>query len=216
VLIALEIDRATFVGHSLGGGVAMQLAYQFPERCDRLVLVSSGGLGPEVSPLLRAATLPGAELVLPLLAAARVLDAGRAVGGFLGKIGLKPGTDMEEIARGYASLGNAEARSAFIQTVRASIDISGQRVDARDRLYLAGEGPTLIVWGARDKVIPIDHGCAAHELIPGSRFEVFDKAGHFPHREDPSGFAALLTDFIQSTDPGIVDEFRLRELALSR
>ena len=81
LLIALGHDRATFVGHSLGGGVAMQLAYQFPEHCERLVLVSSGGLGRDISALLRAASLPGSELVLPLLVDARLLGAGRTVDG---------------------------------------------------------------------------------------------------------------------------------------
>src|SRR6476660_2771361 len=113
LLVALGHDRATFVRHSLGGGIAMQLSYQFPERCERLVLVDSGGLGRDVSVLLRAATLPGSELVLPLLAASRLLDAGRLAGSVLGRVGLRAGTDMEEMARGHATLSNREARAAF-------------------------------------------------------------------------------------------------------
>src|SRR4051812_31107144 len=101
---ALGHDRATVVGHSLGGGVAMQLAYQFPERCDRLVLVSSGGLGREVHPLLRAAALPGSEWVLPVVCATQLRDAGDAVWQTLGRIGLRAGTDLQELWRGYASL----------------------------------------------------------------------------------------------------------------
>src|SRR3954451_3760023 len=95
LLIALGHERASFVGHSLGGGVAMQLAYQFPEHCERLVLVSSGGLGREITPLLRAASLPGSELVLPLLVDDRVLDVGRTVGSLLGRVGLRVHTDVE-------------------------------------------------------------------------------------------------------------------------
>ena len=137
LLIALGVEQATVVGHSLGGGVAMQFAYQFPERIDRLVLVSSGGLGQEVSLLLRSAALPAAEYVLPLLCAEPLRNAGGAVARFFGRVGLRPSYDLEEMARGFASLGDMETRQAFIHTVRGIIDVSGQRVSARDRLYLA-------------------------------------------------------------------------------
>src|SRR3954470_24681134 len=70
LLSVLDIERATVVGHSLGGGIALQFAYQFPERVERIVLVGSGGLGPDLSATLRAATLPGAEAVLTLLSGA--------------------------------------------------------------------------------------------------------------------------------------------------
>src|SRR5438270_4092556 len=117
LLLALGHDRATLVGHSLGGGIAMQLSYQFPERCERLVLVDSGGLGREVSLLLRAATLPGSEYVLPLLAASRLLDAGRLGAGVIGRLGLRVGTDIEQMARGHATLFDPEARAAFLYTL---------------------------------------------------------------------------------------------------
>ena len=148
LLVGLNIARATIVGHSLGGGIAMQFAYQFPERCERLVLVSSGGLGEEVHPMLRAATLPGSEFVLPVLAHPRLVGAAALVPRALGRIGLHTGPDLTEIARGYQSLSNAEARSAFIHTLRGVIDPTGQRVNASDRLYLASNMPTLIIWGA--------------------------------------------------------------------
>src|SRR5215212_971360 len=150
LLLALGHDRATVVGHSLGGGVAMQFSYQFPERTERLALVSSGGLGEEVHLLLRAATLPGSEVVLPLLASGPLLDAGRWVSRTLGRVGLKAGPDVAEMARGYASLADRDARAAFVHTLRSIVDPGGQRVSARDRLYLASEVPTQIVWGARD------------------------------------------------------------------
>jgi pimeloyl-ACP methyl ester carboxylesterase len=204
VMVALGHERATVVGHSLGGGVAMQFAYQFPELCERLVLVSSGGLGREVHPLLRASTLPGSELVLPLITHARVLAAGEAVGRALGFLKLRAGTDLAEFASGYASLGDAEARAAFIATMRAVLDAGGQRVSALDRLYLAEVMPTLIVWGSRDPIIPPQHGRAAHEAMPGSRFEILDGLGHFPHLERPLEFSRLLTDFLRTTDPARV------------
>lgn len=212
LLAALDIDRATIVGHSLGGGVAMQLAYQFPDLAERLVLVDSGGLGPEVSPLLRAATLPGSEIVLPLLTHSRLLNAGATFGRLLGRIGLQVGTDIREIARGHATLADRGARQAFLSTLRAIVDIEGQRVDARDRLYLASELPTLIVWGERDPVIPVVHGRGAQRLIPGSRLELFPDAGHFPHMEEPHLFAELLSSFIAETEPADVDWERWREL----
>jgi pimeloyl-ACP methyl ester carboxylesterase len=216
LLVALGHDRATFVGHSLGGGVAMQLAYQFPERCERLVLVDSGGLGREVSGLLRLASLPGSELVLPLLASGRVLGAGRGIGRLLDRLGLRLRTDVGEVLRGHASLSDGEARAAFIHTLRTIVDPLGQRVDASDRLYLAQGMPFLIVWGERDPIIPLAHGQAAHELVPGSRLEIFSDAGHFPHLEDPQRFVRLLVEFIGSTEAAQVESGRLRELLRSR
>jgi pimeloyl-ACP methyl ester carboxylesterase len=215
LLGALGHDRGTIVGHSLGGGVAMQMAYQFPERCERLVLVSSGGLGREVNLMLRAAVLPGSELVLPLLASGRVLNASSAVGAFFGRLGMRAGPDLEEIWRGFSSLNDVGARAAFIHTLRGIVDPGGQRVNATDRLYLAQRVPTMLLWGERDPIIPVHHGRAAHELIPGSRFESFPKAGHFPHRTDPRAFVSCLDEFIDSTDPAEVNEDDFRELLRS-
>jgi pimeloyl-ACP methyl ester carboxylesterase len=205
LLVVLGHRRATVVGHSLGGGIAMQFAYEYPVFAERLVVVSSGGLGREVHPLLRAATLPGAELVLPWLAHQRVLGAGGAVGQILARLGLRAGPDIAEMARGYASLADAEARVAFLHTVRAVIDYTGQRVSAADRLYLTSLLPTLIVWGRRDPLIPATHGEFAHGEMPGSRLEIFEEAGHFPHLDDPIRFAAVLRDFLETTEATQID-----------
>jgi pimeloyl-ACP methyl ester carboxylesterase len=215
LLVGLGIERASIVGHSLGGGIAMQFAYQFPERCERLVLVASGGLGEEVHALLRAATLPGAEFVLPLLAHPRVLDVASVIPRALGRIGLRTGPDLTEIARGYQSLSNAEARNAFIHTLRAVIDPTGQRINASDRLYLASMMPTLIIWGCRDRIIPVEHAQPTHEGMPGSALELFDDAGHFPHLDDPLRFARTLEAFFHATDPARLDTDVLRELVLA-
>jgi pimeloyl-ACP methyl ester carboxylesterase len=201
LLIGLNINRASIIGHSLGGGIAMQFAYQFPERCERLVLVSSGGLGDEVHPLLRAAALPGSEFVLPLLAHPRTVAAAMLLPQALGRLGLRTGPDLTEIARGYQSLSNAEARNAFIHTVRAVIDATGQRINASDRLYLTSHLPSLIIWGQRDRIIPVEHAHAAHQGMPGSRLEIFDDAGHFPQLNDPPRFAGILKDFLDHTRP---------------
>ena len=208
--LALDIGPATVVGHSLGGGVAMQFSYQFPERAVRLALIDSGGLGGTVHGLLRAATLPGAELVLPLLAGSRVLKVGEAAGRLLDWAGIRLGTDALEMARGHASLRDREARLAFVHTLRASLDPRGQRVRATDRLYLAAELPLLILWGERDRIIPVGHGRRAHQMVQGSRLEVFESAGHFPHLDEPERFVKTLRDWIQNTEPGKPDYERFR------
>jgi pimeloyl-ACP methyl ester carboxylesterase len=215
LIVALGYERGTFLGHSLGGGVAMQLAYQFPERCERMVLVSSGGLGPEVHVLLRAAALPGAEWVLPVIAGPRTRDAGRAIGRLLSRMGIRPTPDLSEFARGYGSLADSEARSAFVHTLRGVIDPAGQRVSARDRLYLAAEVPSLVIWGEQDRIIPIDHGRQAHEAMPGSRFVGIPGAGHFPQLDQPRRFVEALVEFMAETKPSRVkaDDLRRRLLA---
>jgi len=216
LLVALKIERASIVGHSLGGGIAMQFAYQFPERCERLVLVSSGGLGEDVHVLLRAATLPGSEFVLPLLAHPAIVDLAAIIPRALGWLGLRTRVDFEEMARGYQSLSNAEARSAFIHTLRGVIDPTGQRINASDRLYLASKMPSMIVWGRRDRIIPVEHAKPAHAAMPGSRLELFEEAGHFPHLDDPLKFARMLEAFFHETVPARLDADDMRELVLAR
>ncbi|MHB8533121.1 MAG: alpha/beta fold hydrolase [Solirubrobacteraceae bacterium] len=201
LLLTLGHARATIVGHSLGGGIAMQFAYQFPEMCDRLVLVDSGGLGREVSLLLRAATLPGSELVLPVIAASRLLDAGAKVGGLLSRVGLRLGTDLEQMARGHSTLADGESRAAFLHTLRSVIDHGGQRVNASNRLYLAAHVPVLTIWGEHDSIIPVAHGRAAHESLPGSELVVLSRSGHFPQLDEPERFLDAVLDFIDSTEP---------------
>jgi pimeloyl-ACP methyl ester carboxylesterase len=201
LLGVLGFERGTAVGHSLGGGIAMQFAYQFPEYCERLVLISSGGLGREVNPLLRAATLPGSELVLPVLTHSYALRAGEAVASGVGRLGLQFGHDVAEFARGYASLGDREARAAFLQTLRAVIDIGGQRVSALDRIYLAEQMPLLVIWGDADPVIPAQHGRDVLDLVPTARLVELEGAGHFPQLDEPYRVARELEDFLAETEP---------------
>jgi len=212
LMVALELDRATFVGHSLGGGVAMQLAYQFPERCERLALVASGGLGQEVTPFLRAVSLPGSEFVLPILLAPWFRERAESVGSVFRRAGWRPGTTLSEVWRSYTTLTTREGQQAFVHTVRSVIDMAGQRVSARDRLYLARAVPTLIVWGDHDRVIPHDHARIANELMPGSRLEILPGAGHFLPFEDAAWFNATLLDWLTTTEPADVDPNSLREL----
>ena len=204
LIVMLGHDRATIVGQSLGGGVAMQFAYQFPSRCERLVLVGSGGLGREVAPILRALAFPGVEYLYPVLFASLFRDAGRGLLGGLRKVGLRPSAYVEQIWQGYESLTEPETRVAFARTLRSVVGASGQRVSAHDRLPLAENIPTLIVWGANDAIIPSHHAAAAHATLPSSRVEIFEGVGHFPHCEDPDRFVRVLTDFIDSTEPAAV------------
>jgi len=197
LLDRLEIDRITLVGHSFGGGIAMQFCYLFPERVEHLVLVASGGLGRAVSPLLRAATVPGAGWILPVIASGWVRGRVETVGRALTSRGWRASSDTTEIWRGFTSLADADSRRAFLATTRSVIDPGGQTVTAHDHLPMAIEVPTLIVWGTRDRMIPAWHATTAHEVISDSRVVLFEGAGHFPHLDQPERFAQLLSDFIR-------------------
>jgi pimeloyl-ACP methyl ester carboxylesterase len=216
LLTAIGIHEATIVGHSLGGGVAMQFFWQFPERVERLVLVSSGGLGGDVSPLLRLAAVPGVSGAVALAAHPRSLAVMEAGAERLERRSSSYGVHLRAVVRALRPLQQPGARRAFLETLRSVIDIRGQRVSAVDRLYLLGPVPTMVVWGERDHTIPLEHGRAAHELIPNSRFETLPKAAHFPHLEDPEGLAAVLADFISTTAPHRLDDADWAELIESR
>lgn len=211
---ALDLASATVVGHSLGGGVAMQLSYMFPRSVQRLVLIAAGGLGPEVSLFLRAATLPGAELVLPVIASRPVLAAGRLVDRAGRAVGWRVRPGVAEACRGIAALARPGARTAFLRTVRASLTLAGQAVDARDRLYLTQMMPTLLVWGARDAILPVGHGYEAHQRAVGSRLKVLESAGHFPQCDEPARVAALLEQFVAETEPAALDDSDIQALVL--
>jgi pimeloyl-ACP methyl ester carboxylesterase len=200
LLGALGVERATVVGQSFGGGVALQLAYQHPECCERLVLVDSGGLGREVSWMLRFMTLPGSEYLMPVIFPSFVRRRGNELSRQLHARGVRMGR-IAEMWNAYASLTESANRPAFVRTLRAVIDPGGQTVSASDRLYLAAPLPTLIVWGAQDTIIPVAHALAAHEAIPHSRLEIIAEAGHFPHVETPERFLEVLLDFLETTEP---------------
>lgn len=209
----LGIPSATLVGQSFGGGIAMQLAYQHPECCERMVLVGSGGLGREVSWLLRSFTLPGVELIMPILFPPLVRDRGDDARRLLHRLGIRSAR-IDEKWRAYASLAEAPNRHAFIRTLRSVIDPGGQTISALDRLYLASAIPTLIIWGDQDDIIPVSHAYAAHEAIPGSRLEIMEGAAHFPHAEQPERFVEILAEFMDSTDPAATEPGGYRELLL--
>jgi pimeloyl-ACP methyl ester carboxylesterase len=200
LLEVLDIDQASIVGQSFGGGVAMQLAYQHPEICNRLVLVDSGGLGREVNWMLRFMTLPASEYLMPVIFPKFVRNWGDNLFRSINNRGIRLGR-ITEMWSAYASLAESENRQAFARTIRAVIDPGGQTVSAMDRLYLASSMPTLIIWGDRDDIIPVSHAHLAHQAIPGSRLVIIKGVGHFPQIEAPEQFICALVDFMDSTEP---------------
>jgi len=211
LLTVLDVDRVTVVGHSLGGGVAAQFAYQYPDRCERLVLVGSGGVGRTVSPLLRLAAVPGVEFLMPLFGLAPLRVASRITFAALRMFDTALGRDAEEVLAVFDALPNTMARSAILRTLRSGVDWRGQVVTMLDRAYLAEGVPTKVIWGRRDAIIPLGHGRLAHAALPGSDLEIFDEAGHFPHHTDPERFVSIVSEFIASTVPNTFDADEWRE-----
>lgn len=198
LLVELDIDKVTVVGHSLGGGVALQLAYQHPELVGRVALIASGGLGPEVGLLLRLLATPGAEFALPVLVPPFMAAVGDKVRGWLGGLGIRA-DNLEEMWLAYASLSDSATRKAFLRTLRSVVDTRGQAVSASSRLHLASEIPTQLIWGDADPMIPVSHGVAAHDAMPGSRLSVLEGVGHFPQTERPEEVVDILNAFIGQT-----------------
>lgn len=212
LLTVLGIDRVTVVGHSFGGGVAMQFAYQFPERCERLVLVSSGGLGPEVTPAIRAITTPGFHQAMGLLTLPGVRHVGTSVMRALAATGNRSLRDLGEAADIYESFKDPHTRAAIRHVVRAVVDWQGQIVTIADRAYLTEAMPICVVWGRNDQIIPVRHAGNAAALAPYARVEVIPNAGHFPHKDHPQRFVRLVNDFIRTTEPATYDRERWRDL----
>jgi pimeloyl-ACP methyl ester carboxylesterase len=217
LLVALGLDRATVVGHSFGGGVAMQFAYQFPELVERLVLVASGGFGREVTPALRAATLPGTALALGTVTRLTPRWMGKLIHGAARSVPGISRAEVDEIAQSLAALADPGARDAFVHTVRGALDLGGQRLKGLERLSLVSGAPLLFIGGGKDLCIPTAHTTHAHDVSPGSRLELFPRAGHFPHRDQPVRFAHVVRDFLATTPPHHADlediRRRLRETA---
>ena len=214
LLSVLDIERATIVGHSLGGGVAMQFAYQFPHLVERLILVGAGGVTKDVNFVLRWASLPMGSEAIALLRLPLVLPAvqimGRVLGVALGSSGL--GRDLPNVLRILDDLPEPTASAAFSRTLRAVVDWRGQIVTMLDRCYLTEAIPVQIVWGTKDVVVPVRHARMAHAAMPGSRLEIFEGSGHFPFHDDPARFIDVVERFIDSTGPAEYDQASLREL----
>jgi pimeloyl-ACP methyl ester carboxylesterase len=201
LLSVLDVDRVTVIGHSLGGGVAAQFAYTFPERCDRLVLVGTGGIARSVSPLLRLAAAPNADLFMPTFGSPVFKVGARVAAHLLRLLGTDLGRDTEEILKVFDALPDAAARRAILRTLRSGVDWRGQVITMLDRAYLVEGMPTLVLWGGRDAIIPVAHAYLAAEAMPGSRLEIFEEAGHFPHHSDPERFVRVVRAFLEDSVP---------------
>ncbi len=199
LLDELGVARATIIGQSLGGGIAMQFAYQHRDRCERVVLIGSGGLGPDLSWALRLLSAPGAEFVLPVITPQPILTAGNKIKSLLSSAGVQSPRGAE-MWSAYTSLSDRATRNAFLRTLRSVVDYRGQAVSALNKLHLTAQMPVMFIWGDRDKIIPVSHGYAAHEALPGSRLEILPGLGHFPHVESPTQVVELLEDFIATTE----------------
>ena len=197
LLDELGVARTTVVGHSLGGGVAMQFVYQHPDYCERLVLIGSGGLGPDVGWTLRLLSAPGAELIMPIIAPQPVLTAGEKVRSWFAKMGIESPRGGE-IWNAYSSFSDAETRQAFLRTLRSVVDYRGQAVSALNRLNVRADMPIMAIWGEQDAIIPVQHAYAALEARPDARLEVMPGVGHFPQVERPTEVVDLIDDFITS------------------
>jgi pimeloyl-ACP methyl ester carboxylesterase len=198
LLTVLGVGSVTVVGHSLGGGIAMQFAYQYPQMTQRLVLVAAGGLGRTVNPLIRFFTLPGSGIALRILGQDIVRYPLVEVMNAIGDTGLPMTQDLHTLAEVYDDLADPAAQSAFLHVLRAAVDWRGQIITSLDRAYLAEHMPSMVVWGERDLVIPVKHARAAAEVLPGSRLEIFPESGHNPHEDEPDMFAEVLSDFIDT------------------
>jgi pimeloyl-ACP methyl ester carboxylesterase len=201
LLDSLGVARATLVGHSLGGAIAMHFAYHHPAHAERLALVASGGLGKGVHPVLRAAAVPGSSLLLRLLVNRSTLGLVRRL-----RVHRMPGLPpmvVTNLRRAFGGLAVPAARAAFFATLRSVIGPSGQRGSMIEMRYLGEHVPTLIVWSEHDHVIPVSHARALHEHLPGSRLALFPGASHQPHHRYADRFATALADFVATTAPAV-------------
>ena len=212
LLTVLGIDKVTVIGHSFGGGVAMQFAYQFPERTERMMLVASGGLGPEVTPAIRAVTTPGFHQIMGLLTLPGIRHAGMAGMRALSRSPWKATRDLDEVAEIFDSFKDPYSRAAIRHVVKAVVDWRGQIVTMADRAYLTEEMPMAVVWGRDDMVIPVRHANNAASMAPRARVEVIPNAGHFPHKDHPQRFAKIVHEFIRTTQPATYSRARFRAL----
>lgn len=215
LLTILGIDKATVIGHSFGGGVAMQFGYQFPERTERLILVSTGGLGPEVSPAIRAVTLPGFHQAIGVVTLPGVRQLVTGAMHLLKATRIDALHDFDEVADIVESWRDPSTRRAIRHLVRNCVDLNGQIITMRDRAYLTAAMPMALIWGARDQVIPVTHAESVRDLGLDATVEIFANSGHFPHKDHPERFVEFVNHFVASTAPAVYRRATMRRLLLT-
>jgi pimeloyl-ACP methyl ester carboxylesterase len=192
----------TLAGHSLGAAIAMQFAQMYPHQLGRLVLVSAGGLGRQIHPILRAATLPGVSSLLRITVNPRT--AGLYARPRLHRA-LRLGPEsVVNLTRMGQSIMSDTGRATFVASARAVITPGGGQLgNMLEHGFVPDDLPTLIVWSANDPIIPVHHAIAAHERLPSSRLDLFAGATHEPHRREPQRFAEAVASFIAETKPAL-------------
>jgi pimeloyl-ACP methyl ester carboxylesterase len=196
LLDALGIGRATLVGSSYGGAVAAVCALDYASRVERLALVGAVSNDEIIRrPLLRLAATPVmGELLAPVLLDVRRFVKNRlrttyaAGNGYL--------LDPARITAHQRPLRAAATHRAILRTLRnwraTRIELEAARITQ----------PTLLVWGAHDRDVPLCHGERLHELIKHSRLFVFPNCGHLPQEERPEAFVSLVAEFCRGAEPG--------------
>jgi pimeloyl-ACP methyl ester carboxylesterase len=197
-LDALGIASATLCGHSFGGAIALFFGSRHPERVERVVLVSTGGLGREVHPVLRAAALPVAPAVLRAAMRPGLRRLYRRP-GLHRALRLTP-DNLVNLKRAARALGSDAGQASFFASLRGVIAPSGQRTASAEMRAFAERVPTLLIWNEGDPVIPLAHAQAlADRAQQRSRLVVFPNRGHEPHRRNAELFADEVAAFVQSS-----------------
>jgi len=191
-MVALGLEHTSLVGHSLGGAIALQFTSTYPQMVDRLVLVSSAGLGREMSSMLRLVSLPllGELLTRPSLEGSR---------SFMKSIVYDPAliTD-EEVQYDYELSIQPGAQRAFLKTLRTLGSLFGQKRSLYGPILQklpTLTQPTLVLWGREDRVVPVIHSEAARR-IPNARVQIFEHCGHVPQFEHPQSFDQAALKFL--------------------
>jgi len=196
----LGIARVHLVGHSLGGGVAMQFASQEPARVSSLTLISSGGLGTDISYSMRAAVLPGAAPVIRIITHRAITKPMRRIVEWLAARGVRSRDFNQRSVETLESLQHAGRLAAFVGTLRSVIGLRGQRVTVLDRLDILDPERLLVIWGARDPMLPVQHGIAIQDLLPDTRLVVLAESGHEPHADEPD---SIIDEILAHTEEGL-------------